>query len=306
MEYKESSLFGIQHIQDLFSTLGLNQARHYHFSAIPILIDSRLIEIPNEDTLFVQKKLYQELSKVELPNYYYSKRGSSYIDNAFIHNGNHYILKFDISGFFPSTSSKKVSSFFSDYLEMSHTVNNFLVAATTVNILDLPGGNKVWKELSKIKKASKPKHLITGGPVSSLLSFLVNQDMFDQLNQIAIEKKMRFSVYVDDFAFSSAIPFDHNEIYSKARQILSRNGYQLQRKKVKYNNGNPIKLTGVILSKKGARVPNSLQHQVSRMLDNFNHGLLNEKEKKSLLGKINAIRRIKPNYLPFFDAKNLN
>lgn len=297
MNYTQSKLYAVKTLDELYSILKIDKNTIPNFTVFTRIEDSnRLIESPCDYIIIVQRKVKPMLEELTFPSYYYSIKGHSYIDNSRCHSGNSYLLKNDISAFFPSVSSIRVFNFFHKKLHQSIEVANYMTKLTTYDLRKSIKFNS-FKKYFKLKKFAKLSHLITGGPISNLLSFCVNKEMFDELYTIAQNNNLLFSVYVDDFIFSSKNPFDHKIISSQSKRILAKYGYGLNSSKSKYNRGYSMEVTGTVISKNSICIPNRLQKDIHILLRKYKRKNISVEEKEVLKGKIQAARQIIPNYL---------
>lgn len=250
----------------------------------------RLIEAPEHTVKLAQTKIKNWLMKCDIPDYVFSGvKKKSYIDNARIHKNCKYLYKTDISAFFPNTSRNQVYKFFADDLCTSPDVAKILTDICTVNISEKISSDIEVSKFVKDKKIRMYNHLCTGSPASPLLSYLVNRDMFDELNFIAINNGLIFSVYVDDVFFSSKKPIPYG-VREQILKTLTKYGYNISFKKViYYNDKKNKKITGVVVtSKNELNIPNKLKR---KLVNGFSKGSYSVKE-ESLKGMLVAARLI--------------
>lgn len=273
MIYKKCNLYGLKSKKKLLELLKINDRRIYSKSSFinakiqPYVKKEnekeRLIEAPQGDIKYVQRKILKAIQKIPVPHYVFSgTKCKSSIDNAGEHKHKKYLYKVDISKFFPSISRNKVYCFYLNKLNTSPDVANIL---TNFSTIDLDLKNQDSKNITAVNAFMKKNsiltrnHLMTGSPLSTLLSFWVNVDMFENLYRFSNKYGIKMSVYVDDIVFSS-----DNKMPSffrkKIIEILNYNGYKVSPKKCKYYDRPSIKkVTGVILDKQGnMQVPNKL------------------------------------------------
>ena len=184
----------------------------------------RIIEVPSEELKAIQKKLKKILSKLDYPEYVFSGvKGRSYPDNARLHAGNKYLYKIDITAFFPSISREKVFHFFINKFGVSTDIAEKLANFTTIDLdkASIDNPQKVNAFL-KDKGINTRNHLISGSPASQLLSYLVNQDMFDQLHALSKRNGITMSIYVDDITFSA-----ENYISARFKTMIKKIGTPL-------------------------------------------------------------------------------
>ena len=256
-------------------------------------IKKRLVEAPSQQLKIIQKRIKNALIKCEFPEYVFSGiKGRSYIDNAEKHAGTLFVYKIDVSAFFPNTSRDKVYRFFLTQLNNSPDVANIL---TNLCTSDLSRGVKNKDEIDaflKEKGITQVNHLCTGASPSPILSYLVNQAMFDEMKHLCDANGISMTIYVDDTIFSS-----NKEISAKVRSkildIVAKYGYKVSIKKVKYYKADEVKkITGVIIQSDGVLdIPNKLRYKIkSRLNAHKKTGESNDLNK--LAGCVVAARQI--------------
>lgn len=261
----------------------------------------RLIEPPKPIIKNMQTRLKNILSTIEVPmNVFSGIKGRSYAQNAHWHNGNKFVYKIDLTAFFPSTSREKVYSFFKEKLKTSPDVADFLTNITTVDLaLSSIKSSEEINMFLESKNITTRNHLISGAPTSQILSYLANQDMFNEIQKLSDHNNITMTIYVDDLTFSSA-----NHISNKFKQeifsIISKYGYQISNKKVKgYSKFYPKLITGVIISKDGnIAVKNSLRLKTINELNTLKQAPQDTTSRKRLRGLVIATRQVEPNAYP--------
>ena len=255
----------------------------------------RLVEAPSDELKRIQSKIKTGLSKCHFPNFVYSGiKGKSYVDNAKEHQGRKYVYKIDISAFFPNTPRDRVYQFYRYQLNTSPDVAEMLTNFSTSD-LDRDYSTKSSVEKFIIGKGIRyNNHLCTGSPASPLLSFLVNQPMFEEMLSLCKSRNICMTVYVDDVFFSSEYRIDD---YFRRRivEIVAKYGYKISPKKVRYyNKCETKKVTGVIIREDGTTaIPNRLQRKV---VDHVNSS--SNEDVKTLRGCVVAARQIDPAAFP--------
>ncbi len=271
MNYKLCYLYGLQSKTKLMELLHIDRKLYCKGSFVNQKITpyitkkgekERLIEAPDDDIKRIQGIILNALQQLDYPEYVFSGiKGKCYIDNAKKHQGYDYLFKVDISKFFPNTSRDKVYRFFVDKLKTSPDAANILTNFSTVN-LSQKNNSSVLKYLERANIKQK-NHLITGSPISAIMSYLANIDMFEKIHQFAKDNKATMTVYIDDLVFSSNHKLS-SVFRNKILQIIKDFGYDISIKKCRwYSKGAVKKVTGVILDKKNApQVPNKLIKKV--------------------------------------------
>jgi len=157
------------------------------------------------------------------------------------------------------------------------------------------------KDLESVEKFIQTKgiktsnHLISGSPSSQILSYLVNHNMFDEIQCFCDCNGITMSVYVDDVTFSSRNRISHNQkeiIYN----IISKYIYKLSRSKIKYYTSRcPKSVTGAIITPEGElRIPNHLSLKVVNELSYYKRNLNDTDSLKRLRGLVIASRQCEP------------
>ena len=169
----------------------------------------------------VQTRLYDFMSKqVEIPQYVYGGiRGKNNVRNARLHQGNKYIFTTDLKSFFPSISHKQVFQM-------------FLREGCTPAIARI------------LTKLTTHKYQVPQGvPTSTLIANLVFKPIGTEIDQLAKEHHIKFSMFVDDITLSSKVDFKN--LVPQFLAIIKKSGFRISHKKTHYQTKNPI-ITGVI------------------------------------------------------------
>ena len=229
----------------------------------------RLVEAPSEKLRFVQDRLFKFMKSIELTTYLISKTGKSYIDNHKIHKGNSYIVSMDIKKFFPNCTFNKVFDFLREKMQMSEDVSTIISRILTIDYSTLKLDTNVINYLNDLEVTSNIKfptsHIPTGSTISTLLSFLSYQDMFDLIYNLSSSSNIRMTVYVDDMTFSSSSPIPRSFV-TKVNRIIRKYGHKINPTKRKYLSINDAKnVTGVIINKNDETcIPNKLHFKYSK------------------------------------------
>lgn len=281
MNYKKCYLYGLKSKNKLLELLHIERKIYCKSSFINCKIspyissengEKRLIEAPDLDIKKIQARILRSLQAIDAPQYVYSGiKGKCYIDNAKAHKDKKYLYKIDISKFFPNISRNRVYLFYLNKLNVSPDVANILTNFSTIN-LDLKNkDNKTIKTVNQFmldNDIKKRNHLITGSPLSCILSYYANIDMFDEIYSFVNKHKVEMTIYIDDMVFSSNNKFSIS-FREKILSIIKRYGYNVSIHKCKwYNKPDIKKVTGVILDKNGKlQVPNRLMYKIHNYID---------------------------------------
>jgi len=257
----------------------------------------RLVEAPFNDLKVAQKYLLLKLQKLDFDNYIFCGiKGRTVADNAVIHSGCKYVYQTDLSKFFPHITRNKVYKFFNDKLNMSQDVAKLLAEMCTIDYsyVDKTTHKEVYDFL-KENKLRADSHLMTGSPVSCILSYLVNEDMFNLIYQKAKKSNISMSIYIDDITFSCEKPIT-NEFIRYVNRTLKHFGYKISAYKCQYNvPGKAKKITGVYIDKSGnIRASNQIKYKIHNGLQ-----AIKRKEKTNiseLRGYLSFASLIEPKY----------
>jgi hypothetical protein len=167
-------------------------------------------------------------------------KGTSYIHNAKVHEGNNYVLLTDISGFFTKVKREKVKSQLKKYLNIDGDTADYYARMATC----------------PEDEGSSEYVLGQGLPSSPILALVTNIDLFDHIYDLCQTHGYLMTVYVDDLVISSPIEIPQpfiNDIF----RLYKANGIPLKRNKTHYKKPNQNKrITGLIVGRNGTTVPN--------------------------------------------------
>lgn len=199
----------------------------------------REIQHPIGSLKRVHERIASLLSRIEVPDYLYSQKGRSYVDNAMQHLGVHPVIKTDIHKFYPSTTHQMVYRMFAQ---------------------DFKCANDIAWSLADICCYQK-KHLPTGSPLSGYISFLASRSMFDEVAENISLTGCRMTAYVDDIAVSGNGAT--KKLLGTLRRIIRAHGHRTKNNKSKTFPAHSVKsITGVILSGHQLRLPNKRHRKI--------------------------------------------
>lgn len=308
MNYKLCPLYGLKSKRKLLELLGNYNPNTFPISAKDISkkikpkIDyskgkERLIEPPYYHLKCVQKRLLTYLQKIDFPFYVFcSVKGKTVADNAKIHSGLKYVYQTDLSKFFPHITRNKIYKFFVEKMQMSPDVSNILTNICTIDYCYVDNEKHVDVFIFFANNHLRPNsHLMTGSPVSCILSYLVNSDMFDAIYKKGFRQGINMSIYIDDITFSCSkrINIDFIQFVNRT---LKRYNYKISAYKCRYSTPKKVKkITGVIIDKSGnIKVTNHIKYTIHK-------GLTSIKKKEStpisqLKGLLSFTSLIEPKY----------
>ena len=243
----------------------------------------RLIEAPKKEIKIIQKRIKEQLDLIEFPNNVFSgMKGRSYIDNAYYHIESNYFLKMDLSKFFPNTSREKIYNFYYNKLKVSSDIASILTDLSSVDITNIMSTEV--KDFIIEKGIRYTNHLPSGSPISSILSYLANIDMFDELNKLAKNNNCLVSFYVDDIIFSSKYQIP-KALIQKAKRIITKHGQIVNEDKTKTYMANDYKkITGCVIKNHELYISNKTRYKIAELLK---QECYTQKEINSILGLIN-------------------
>lgn len=254
------------------------QELNYNNFSIPKKDGSdRVINDPYKSLKDIQRKVLKHFNRIVKPEWLMSgRKGRSYLDNGKYHRGSRYAITIDIKDFYPSCSRNKVYLMFCTQFEMEPDIAGIL---TDLTVLE--------------------NTVPTGAPTSQAIMYWVYSEAFKKLNRLAESFNCRFSLYVDDMAFSSEQPISF-AILDNINDILRETGLRIKWPKLKKYGPNDCKLiTGVVLdAQNNLKVPNKLRRSIIDLANNLKNPEISEVKRQKLLsslsGKVRSAQSIEP------------
>lgn len=195
----------------------------------------REIQAPRGTLDRIHRRIAALLARVETPDYLFSKRGRSHLDNAGAHRGQVELLKTDIKEFYPGTTHAMVTLMFQRHFNCASDIARILAGVCCFN-----------------------GFLPTGSSLSGFLAFWCAKDMFDELHELALAHGLVMTVFADDITISGSGA--SSKLLWRARQIIHKHGRTTKRKKSRvYAASHPKPVTGAVLRDGEMLLPNS-QH----------------------------------------------
>ena len=227
MEFKNCELYKVKRKRDLFILLHIDENKlneELYKYRVCIKDKKRLLEKPSEELKKIQRNILNKLYQLDYPEYVFSGiKGRSALGNAIYHINCKYMLKLDMSKFFPNTHRNSIYKFFKNKLKMSSDVSLICTDIVTVNY---DKENVVIEdgvyEFLKLKKIKNTNHLPSGTPTSQILSYLVNIDMFDEIIEYTNKHKLLCTIYVDDITISSTYRYITKKEESEIKNIIRK------------------------------------------------------------------------------------
>jgi len=241
---------------------------------------TRKVQKPAPRLLAVHERILKLLRCVRVPEYMqFALKGTSYKKNAEAHLRKNNIATLDIRNFFGSTSKSKVFNFFKDSLKAPGDVANFYADLVTFD-----------------------NCLATGSPLSPLISFYANKNLFDELYNLAKSHDLTFTCYVDDLTFSG--DKISNGFLWQVEKTIAAYGHSIACGKTKlFRNGRPAHITGVVVHGGAIRVPNARYRKIRLIKEAIasgkeKHGLSIKELEYKLGGLLGEAAYLDPNHLP--------
>lgn len=236
--------------------------------------EKRPIDAPNKYLKQIQKSILENLlEKIRLPQCIYGGvKRKSIIENAKQHLQGKYLLNIDIKKFFPNVHWKIINKLFLD-LGVSEEISMILTRLTTLN----------WS-------------LPQGAPTSPYLSNLVLTNLDYRFYNLAKSNRLIYTRYFDDISISGDKRIELLE--NNFLNIIKKEGYNIELTKKKLYKPNQCKkITGILIANKRLDIEDKdeLKNYLFLLNKNGLHRLKNdniEKEKQTLIGKINFIKSI--------------
>ncbi len=311
LKYDDCPLYCLKSKKQLCYLLKIQDKHFFEQEYVSSLIDPyidllgkpRLIEPPQDSLKTIQRRIKNFLGEIIVPeNVFSGIKRRSYVNNAFFHiSGNpRFVYKIDLTAFFPCIGREKVYQFFYKDLCCSPDVAMILTNLTTIDLAKaiIKDSESVFRFLSE-KKVKCYNHLISGAPTSQILSYLVNHEMFDEMQALADKQSIVMTIYVDDITFSSTHRISH-KFQEQILSIVKKYHYKVSKSKVKnYSKCYPKLITGVIVSAKGkATIKNSLRAKIKRDYDYLKNNPDDLNTRNRLKGLLSAARYVQKDIFP--------
>jgi len=168
----------------------------------------------------------QLMSRIETPDYLFSgKKGLCSLDNAKKHILNHYFLTADIDNFYPNSKREYIFRFYYYQMKMSEDI--------------------AWLMADMV---CYDDHIPTGSQLSQSIAYWAYRKTFNKISDFAHQRKLKFTLYVDDMTFSGSLPI-RQDLHLSINYYLKTVGLKLKKGKTKYYSKNKFKkITGAVIS----------------------------------------------------------
>ena len=277
MDYKNCELYKVKRKRDLFVLLHIDENKlieELYKYRVCIKDKKRLLEKPSEELKKIQRNILNKLYQLNFPEYVFSGiRGRSAFGNAIYHINCKYMLKLDMSKFFPNTHRNSIYEFFKNKLKMSSDVALICTDIVTVNY-------------DRIKNTN---HLPSGTPTSQILSYLANIDMFDAIIEYTTGHKLQCTIYVDDITVSSMTRHISKKEESEIKNIIRKHKQNLSKgKTIRYGANEYKKVTGFVIAPNNKLViPNKIKSKIKAQTKFVRKKQLDIHRKNSIVGLTN-------------------
>ncbi|MCM2566291.1 retron St85 family RNA-directed DNA polymerase [Janthinobacterium kumbetense] len=213
------------------------------------------------------------------------RQGLSIGDHATTHAGKRFLLKLDFSDFFPSISANDVQKHLTQVGKIPENDAQFITRAVC------------WYD-----RLNKKLCLSIGAPSSPLLSNSILYDFDRKISQLLRGKKITYSRYADDLAFST----NRVDVLSTIPKQIQEIADQLSYPRLRINHSKTVStsracrqsLVGLILTPTGdVSLGRDKKRRLRSELYRFSKGLLNEIDHPRLRGELAFAWSIEPSYI---------
>lgn len=294
MDFKKCELYKVKRKRDLFILLHIDENKlneELYKYRVCIKDKKRLLEKPSEELKKIQRNILNRLYQLNFPKYVFSGiKGRSAMGNAIYHIDCKYMLKLDMSKFFPNTHRNSIYEFFKNKLKMSSDVALICTDIVTVNY---DKENVVIEdgvyEFLKFKKIKNINHLPSGTPTSQILSYLANIDMFDEIIEYTNKHKLQCTIYVDDITVSSVSRYITKKEESEIKNIIRKHKHNLSKgKTIRYGVDEYKKVTGFVIAPNNKLViPNKIKSKIKNQTKFVRKKEIDVHRKNSIVGLTN-------------------
>lgn len=247
----------------------------------------RLIAQPTKELKFLQRILVEhELHRLPISSAATAYiKGSSIKNHAEQHAKNRYLLKLDFKDFFPSITAAPINE-----MLIKHT--NYSMEERFI----------ITQILLRAPKNEKILRLSIGAPSSPLLCNWVMNEFDEEVLSYCDSRKIAYSRYADDMAFSTNHPRVLDEAKTFIEQLLEKQtslGLSLnQDKTVNVSTKNNRTLTGLVLSNSGTvSVGRDKKRLIRAQVHSMMTGILRAEESDTVKGYLSFLFSIDPAFV---------
>lgn len=269
-QLNQSPFYRLGTKRKLLSLLGISQnelielLRSNHYGVFKN-DKGRQIQHPNGKLKPVHKRISKLLNKILLPEYIHSQKTNSYITNAKKHIGEHPVIKTDIANFYPSITFSRIFGLFKNTFKCTPDISWTIAKLCTFNNSCLP----------------------TGSPISGIIAFLSSQEMFDEVNELALKHDCIMTCYVDDITISGTKAT--KSLLIEVGRVIQKHGLKIKEAKSRsYSAKAPKLITGCIIRGQNLLLPNKRHKEIWKLKKALNSktSIDEEKDKSELIGRI--------------------
>ena len=219
--------------------------------------------------------------------------GKNILNNSEVHSDKPYLLKLDFKDFFPSIKGH-------DFLQYSQNNENLsLLEADLQRLIRL---------LFWLPKRNNDFQLSIGAPSSPFLSNAIMYSFDNEIFEYCSEKKITYTRYADDMAFSMHDMKMRGEVLKKVESVLAFQPFPTlklnNRKTVFGSKAHRRMVTGLILANNGTvSLGRERKRRIRAQIHHLMQGKLTDKEKSNLQGMLAFARDIEPDFVGRMENK---
>lgn len=278
--YHLSNILGIK--WEAFKDIVNNSNKLYYFYISKKSGGKRIISMPNEDLLTVQKRVKEKILDNILvhENAYGFIKNKSIKENARRHLNKEMILNIDLKDFFPSIHMGRVYYIFKNICKYDNNTSYCLTKLTTYN-------------------NSIPQGAPTSPVISNIVAFMLDV----RLSKLADKFNIDYTRYADDITFSGDKEKINRSLLRIVSNIIENCGFSINEKKTRFASyAGRQEVTGLIVNNQEISVPNNYIKEIRKEIYYLNKyglkshrdkvGFRNKYYKDHLLGKILFVKQI--------------
>jgi len=204
--------------------------------------------------------------------------GNSIKKNATVHKDGQYILKMDITSFFPTITASRLRS----YIVNNKDKVPFPLDDNDINFI--------------VKASTYKGHLVIGSVCAPKISNIIMYEFDIKMAKLAkINGGLKYSRYADDLTFSSKEYIDY-AVVKKATEIITQEGFSVNKNKTRFSSPRYRRMiTGLMVDNGEITIGTSKKKELKSLIyQYFEHKKGNPKE---LLGYLSFLKDVEPVYL---------
>lgn len=250
--------------------------------------NTRIVAQPAREVKFLQG-LLRDMIEAKLP--YHDciaayRPGDSIKKNALRHSRSKFLLKMDMTNFFPSITEQDIKLHLEKYLQPSLSADEI---------------DAICHISCRAENRSRPLKLCIGAPSSPWLSNSILFDIDRALDADMSRLSVTYSRYADDLTFSC----NEREVLKLVPEIVDRvlaaAAYPClsinPEKTIHASRATNRTVTGVVITPEGRLSVGRHRKRIARAMHHrFTLGMLNDDEKEQLEGLLNFIESVEPGF----------